>query len=326
MTYDPAMFDPALGNQWMAVAESAAITEPTRVTVMGHHLVLWRDGQNLRAFDDLCVHRGTALSLGRVDGGCLVCPYHGWRYDGSGRCVEIPAHPEVPIAAKAKATVRRCVERYGLVWVCVDEPELPEPPHFVEASAEGFHTVLCGPYTVDAEAPRVIENFLDVAHLMWVHEGLLGVPARSAIPDYRVHRVDGRLVTDVIPIYQPDPDGRGADVISDYVYEILAPMTVMFRKADGEDVFAIMLHTTPTGPRSTVAFALLTRNYALDAPDQGFVDFQDRIFAQDVRILTSQRPEKLPLDLAAEMHLKSDRLAIAYREELRRRGVSFGTA
>jgi phenylpropionate dioxygenase-like ring-hydroxylating dioxygenase large terminal subunit len=319
-------FDPALSGQWMAVAICAEVDAPVRVTVMGHHLVLWRHEGEIRAFDDLCVHRGTALSLGRVEAGCLVCPYHGWRYDGDGRCVAIPAHPDTPISSRAQAVRRPCVERNGLVWVCIGEPDSPLPPRFAEGEADGFRSVICGPYVVDAEAPRVIENFLDIAHLMWVHEGLLGVPERAAIPDYRVRREGDRLVTDVIRIYQPDPDGRGSDVMSDYVYEIMGPLTVMFRKRDDDATLAIMLHTTPLGDCSTQAFAVLSRNYAFDIPDSQFVEFQDTIFAQDVRILMSQRPEKLPLDLAAEMHLKSDRLAIAYREELRRLGVRFGTA
>jgi len=53
---------------------------------------------------------------------------------------------------------------------------------------------------------------------------------------------------------------------------------------------------------------------------------QDTIFAQDLPILESQRPELLPLDLQAELHLRSDRTALAYRTWLRRLGISFGTA
>ncbi len=54
--------------------------------------------------------------------------------------------------------------------------------------------------------------------------------------------------------------------------------------------------------------------------------FQDRIFAQDQPIVTSQLPERLPLDLAEELHLPSDRMAIAYRKYIRGLGLTFGTA
>ena len=53
--------------------------------------MLWRDAQGVaRAMRDNCVHRGTALSLGKVEGGEIVCPYHGWRFAADGRCVHIP--------------------------------------------------------------------------------------------------------------------------------------------------------------------------------------------------------------------------------------------
>ena len=67
-------------------------------------------------------------------------------------------------------------------------------------------------------------------------------------------------------------------------------------------------------------------NYGHDIPEQDLVAWQDEIFAQDQPIVQSQRPELLPLDLQAELHLRSDRLAIAYRQWLNKLGVNFGTA
>ena len=63
------------------------------VRLLGEDLVLWRAGGQAVAWQDLCVHRGTRLSLGKVEDGLLVCPYHGWRYDGNGRCVADPRAP-----------------------------------------------------------------------------------------------------------------------------------------------------------------------------------------------------------------------------------------
>jgi vanillate O-demethylase monooxygenase subunit len=71
---------------------------------------------------------------------------------------------------------------------------------------------------------------------------------------------------------------------------------------------------------------VMAMNYNLDASEADLVGFQDRIFWQDGPILQSQRPELLPLDLQAELHLKSDRTAIAYRKWLNQLGLSFGTA
>jgi phenylpropionate dioxygenase-like ring-hydroxylating dioxygenase large terminal subunit len=67
-------------------------------------------------------------------------------------------------------------------------------------------------------------------------------------------------------------------------------------------------------------------NYGYDLSEAELVAWQDRIFEQDRPILQSQRPELLPLDLQAELHLRSDRAAIAYRRWLGELGLTFGTA
>ena len=319
--------DPVLAREWMVVAASADLKDtPLKVRLFGKDIVLWRSLSGIHAFRDLCIHRGTALSLGRVEDDTLVCPYHGWRYNGTGQCVRIPAQPDLAIPTKAKAERYHVQEKYDLIWVCMTDP-VSDVPHYDEAAAN-YKTIICGPYTVEAEPPRVIENFLDVSHLMWVHEGYLGVPSHAEIPDYHVHEKDGELVSDTIYVYQPDPDGRGKDLTNNYVYKVKRPLTAYFRKSDNDtdDIFSMMLHATPNGPRQTTAYALLSRNYAFDTPDETFRSFQDTIFSQDERILLSQRPEDLPLDLAAELHIKSDRLAIAYRKYLRDLGVTTGVA
>ncbi|MEM7735907.1 MAG: aromatic ring-hydroxylating dioxygenase subunit alpha [Deinococcota bacterium] len=329
------LHDAVLEREWLPVASSEEINgTPKQVLVLGEQVALFRlDGQ-VHAFRDLCIHRGTALSLGRVEEGTLVCPYHGWRYDMSGQCVRIPAQPpEQSIPTKAKATVYAAAEAYGLVWVNLSgehmsgEGASPLAP-FPEAGDASFHSILCGPYEVDAEAPRVIENFLDVSHLMWVHEGLLGEPSHAEIPDYHVHDRNACLETDPIDILQPDPDGRGKVVTNRYVYSILRPMCVRFRKTDPDtsEVFSMLLATLPVSERRTKAFIVLSRNYGFDLVDNQFRQFQDKVFSQDESILLSQRPEELPLDLQVELHLKSDRLAIAYRQYLEQTGVTIGVA
>jgi len=67
-------------------------------------------------------------------------------------------------------------------------------------------------------------------------------------------------------------------------------------------------------------------DYAHDIPEETFRRFQDEVTAQDKVVVESQRPELLPLDLQSELHLRSDRMAIAYRKWLREIGFSYGTA
>src|SRR5271156_5317915 len=101
---DGASSDRVLLDDWHPVATSdslvAGATRP--FMLMGRELVVWRTADGtLHAADDRCPHRGTRLSIGRVDGNVLVCAYHGWRYGSSGQCVRIPAHPELVPPASA---------------------------------------------------------------------------------------------------------------------------------------------------------------------------------------------------------------------------------
>ncbi len=173
---------------WHPVAFASEVTDrPVPADLLGEPLVIWRGaGGAPRAMSDLCVHRGTALSLGRVQGDELVCAYHGWRYGADGRCVAIP-QKEDPAAVPARARVRafRVQERYGLVWVALEEPRwpLPEVPELEDGE---WAVVSAGPYRWRCDAARQVENFTDFGHFPWVHPGLLGDPERPVVPPHQV--------------------------------------------------------------------------------------------------------------------------------------------
>ncbi|OAS13406.1 aromatic ring-hydroxylating oxygenase subunit alpha [Paenibacillus oryzisoli] len=320
--------DIALIHEWHPVLLSSVLTDkPEAVIVLGEKVAIFRTTQGVHAFKDLCIHRGVPLSLGKVKGDELVCAYHGWSYDACGTCTKIPSLPkEQVIPSKAKAYVYACVEAHGLIWVCLGTPAglLPKVSAYVP---EGFKEVLMGPYTLQAAGPRIIENFLDVSHLMFVHEGLLGDSDWAEINDYHVVEEDGVLRSDEIIIYQPDADGTGRGVNSRYVYEVFGPLCVAFTKRDdvSDHIFRLFLMVLPVTEQTSVAYMLKQRNYAYDERDEVFIQFQDRLIEQDRIMVENQKPELLPLDLQAELHLKCDRLSIAYRKRLRELGVTFGT-
>jgi phenylpropionate dioxygenase-like ring-hydroxylating dioxygenase large terminal subunit len=209
--------DPVLALDWhpVAAADELVRRRVMPVRLLGEDLVLWQGGDGqVQAWRDLCVHRGTRLSLGRVEGCTLRCPYHGWVYGADGQCVSIPAQPEVPPPRRARAGVYRVAERYGLVWVCLGEPAGDLPP-FPEWEDEAFRKLLCGPYTVEASGPRIVENFLDVAHFPYVHENVLGVPDRPEIADYEAVVSDEGVEARGVRVWQPDPFGtRQGDWVS----------------------------------------------------------------------------------------------------------------
>lgn len=318
-------------NDWHVVARSAdvAVDSLLSARLLDEDLVLWRSGDRILAWRDLCVHRGTKLSLGCIRAGTLTCPYHGWAYDPTGQCIHIPAHPTLNPPARAQIQSYSVQERYGLIWVCLGHPQQDLPP-FPEWDDASYRKVFCGPYHYRASAPRAIENFLDVAHFPFVHEGMLGDPAHPEIEDYTVSVTPEGLIAKNVQVWQPDPYGglqQGARVAYDYV--VPRPFTAYFIKVSKEvreHRRVIFMTTTPVSLTESISWWWIAMNYGFDIPAEVFRQFEDEVVAGDVRILESQRPELLPLDLQAELHLPSDRTAIAYRKWLKSLGVTFGTA
>lgn len=319
--------DPVLSNDWHPVVWSSELPEgsilPARV--LGEDLVLWRVHGQANVWQDLCVHRGTRLSLGHVQGDRLSCGYHGWTYDEKGDCVRIPAHPDQKPPPKAQVRTYHCTEKYGMVWACLGEPR-DEVPEFAEWEDPSYRKVFCGPYRYNAGAPRAVENFLDVAHFPFVHAGLLGDEAHAEIQDYQVETSPSGIVARDVVVWQPDPDGTGRGSSVNYTYKVLRPFTAYFSKHSKEGDFAIQLNVTPADEATSVAWMCIALNYAPNTSDSELRAYQDKITGQDIPIVESQRPERLPLDLQAELHLRSDRIAVAYRKWLKELGLSFGTA
>ena len=330
-THEP-LNDLRLLSEWFAVGWSREVADACTVArhVLGRDIVLWRDAAGkMHCWLDLCIHRGAKLSLGAVrdHGGrsCLVCPYHGWRYGESGQCVSIPAHPGLAPPPKARAQTFAARERYGVIWVCFGEPT-GDVPDFPIAEEDDFRVLLAGPYRFRALGPRLIENLLDVAHLGIVHAGLLGDPERGEIEDYEVGMGANGPVAEEIRIWQPDPDGTGIPALVSYRYEVMGPLTAGFVKLHGERRFGILASVAPVDGEFSEMRLVMALNYGHEISDAELIAFQDRVTEQDRAIVESQRPELLPLDLQAELHLRSDRMAIAYRKWLREIGFSYGVA
>lgn len=325
--FDEMIDDPILVNDWHAVAASSQLKDdaPTRARLLEHDLVLWRNQDGVHAWYDLCVHRGARLSGGRLTDNCIACPYHGWQYDSSGRCVLIPAHPGRPAPLRARATVYPVKEKYGLVWVSLGKPAR-DVPDFPEWHDPSFRKIPAGPYIYRANGPRVIENLLDVGHFPFVHAGYLGDAARAEIGDYEVDVFPDCLVAKDIPVWQPDPDGTGRAAEVRYTFHVARPLTASFMKTSGDNRFAMFSTVTPVATCESQIWLIMALNYGHDVTAEELRRFQDAVTAQDVPVVESQRPELLPLDLQAELHLTSDRAAIAYRQWLKRIGLQYGTA
>ena len=321
----------ALRRCWHPVAYSADVGRaPRATTLLGEPLVLWRDTRDQpHAFRDVCVHRGTALSLGCVEGDEIVCPYHGWRYRGDGACTTIPqlAHP-ARVPARARAVAYAVEERYGIVWVALETPRWPIPgvPELADAA---WRTVRTGPFAWQCDASRQVENFTDFGHFAFVHQGLLGDPGNAVVAPHEV-AIDGAVVryaygrpdtpnTDEFPVFAAE---ERKDSTRRTRYALHLPYTIVEHiNWGGRDGLVYFFVSQPVDDDHCVGYCLVTRNYNLEQPDAVIQGFEQTIFGQDQRVVESQRPDRVPFDLADELHLTFDAVAVAYRRAMRAQGL-----
>lgn len=335
--------------------------EPVAVSLLGQDVVLWREHGHeghagvVHAWADRCPHRGARLSLGRVlhhlHGARLECPYHGWQFAGdtaaaqghqgapvaAGRCVHVPAAPafEPPVAHCTQ--VFEAQERHGLVWVRLERPDfsrlpasLSQPPGFETWSDPLWRQLICGPYEVQTSAPRLVENFLDLSHFGFVHEGWLGARTHAQVETGKVQEdVDG-VYAHQCKAWQPRGyAGAEEGGWVSYRYDVPHPFAAILRKdaTEGDPVSnAIALFIRPDGDeRCTAWFAMATLGDLSD--DEELRAFQDTVFAQDRPVIESQTPKRLPLGKEgpiSEVHGPADRMSSAYRRYLACLGVRLG--
>ncbi|OXM82907.1 aromatic ring-hydroxylating oxygenase subunit alpha [Paenibacillus rigui] len=320
--------DPVLANEWFVVMKSEELREdPKQVVIMGERVVVFRTRKGIYAFKDLCIHRGCALSIGKVADDNIVCPYHGWKFNSQGQCVDIPAQKKgTPIPLKAKAIKYLCEEKYGLVWVCIGDPQYPIPK-FDEFSKEGYISYVNGPFKIKSSGPRIIENFLDFTHLMWVHQGILSETHYSEVPGYQVREIEGQLITDEVVIYEYESPPSREIVPVTYVKIAMRPLIGFLRKStpSGEKN-CIMLAAFPLDHETSIVYKIHAQNFNLQMDVSQISPANDIVMQQDIVILENVKPEELPLDLQVELSLKSDQMSIAYRKWLLALGVTMGTA
>jgi phenylpropionate dioxygenase-like ring-hydroxylating dioxygenase large terminal subunit len=313
-----------LRRYWHPVAAEADVTDaPVGATLLDESIVLFRAGDTVRAFKDLCAHRGAKLSLGQVKDGRIVCPYHGFTYDGSGACVYIPSQPKDAQRLPARLALNqyRCVISCGLVWVALEEPVAPVPT-FPEFDDPGFRVHLAFRQFWDTSAARFVENATDFSHFPYVHPGTLGDPEHPEMHPFAVERTSAGLRW-VYDVKLPESANHlGSDVT--YETNLLFPFSVYLR-ALGEDGTTILFTTTqPISEGKCSMWLTFARDHSFDRPDDEWTKFSENVWWQDKRVVESQRPEELPVDLTKEVHLRAaDAGGLAYRRLLEEVGLQY---
>lgn len=166
-----------LKNCWYVAAWDYELIDGRKLarTILEKPIVMFR-GESGRyiAFDDRCCHRGAPLSMGRVEGDCLRCMYHGMKYDPSGACIEVPGQERIPKTLRVRSYPVE--ERGRLLWIWMGDPALADPdlivdyPPLHDPEWRGLPAYL----HYDANYLLIVDNLSDLAHLAFVHTNTLG--------------------------------------------------------------------------------------------------------------------------------------------------------
>jgi phthalate 4,5-dioxygenase oxygenase subunit len=166
------------------------------VRVMGQDLVLFRNGAGAWGLlDRTCPHRGADLAFGRNEGDGLRCPFHGWKFDVTGQCLETPAEPTGSrLCERIRQRSYPVLERSGILfaWLgAADSKPAPFPEQFDCFAAPGSHTfafkglwhanwLQCFEVGIDPAHPSFLHRFLNDLALEQVGDNPAGKQFRSA--------------------------------------------------------------------------------------------------------------------------------------------------
>jgi nitrite reductase/ring-hydroxylating ferredoxin subunit len=155
----------------LAAELPAPDSPPVRVELLSEKLVAFRDtAGRVGLIDEFCAHRGVSLWFGRNEEGGLRCPYHGWKYDVTGQCVDLPSEPEA-LGTRSRIRLKSypCVERGGVVWTYMGPPPLrpglPEHEWAMVADASRF----VSKRLQESNYLQALEGGIDSSHVSFLH-------------------------------------------------------------------------------------------------------------------------------------------------------------
>ncbi len=316
----------AMRNSWFAVARSVDVgTAPQQATLLGTALVLYRaggpDGAVVVAADR-CPHREAPLSAGWIADGCLVCPYHGWRFGDGGRCTRVPSSDEhVPPPPRAHLAPLASQERYGLVWVCLGTPagDVPEIPEDRDPAFRRINT----PVDVwRVSAPRMTDNFLDITHFPFVHTGTFGIAQDTVVPKVELDELDNGWYGYRYAVTARNDLGAMASGQATAVVEremssgFHLPLDVRSTIAYHTGLrHILLLLSTPIDDLTSYFTFVVWRNDDFSVSAEEIIRFDMAIGAEDKRML-QQIPGMLPLDQTSLVSVQADKCNVEWRRRL----------
>ena len=334
-----------LKNCWYVAAWDHEVTNdsPLARKILGEDVVLYRTSAGrVVAFVDRCCHRLAPLSIGRIEGDCLRCMYHGLLFDPDGKCIDIPQQDFIPPSLKQQTFP--IIERHKYVWIWMGDPALsstiePNDAHWQDDP--NWRYIPNYMHYDDASYMLITDNLLDLSHLGFVHESTLGGGRKSAEVRPKLERFDwGVRITRLYTDDAPPPYMRAMGVVKFdgpvdrwqmYEWHIRGNMLNMdFGLApQGSGAFhghfvpeALRFHTcqslTPETEDTTHYFWMNAHGFALDRPEitESLSAQAALAFEEDKRMIQAQQrvvrdhPEARMNSLAADAAVNQIRARI----------------
>lgn len=250
------------------------------------------------------------LSIGRREGDCVRCMYHGLKFAPSGQCIEAPAQQRIPVQAKVRTFP--VVERHRWIWVWMGHPDKADPalvPDTPWLDHPDWRS-LDGYIHYDVNYLLICDNLLDFSHLPFVHPTTLGGGAEYAATQPKVERIDnGVRITRWALNIDPPPFAAavkewGGKVDRWNVYNFTIPAILLMDSGmapagtgapegnrDGAIEFRGCQAITPETENSTHYFFAHPHNFSIDKPEVTRSIHRSVVsaFDEDRAIITAQQ-------------------------------------
>jgi phenylpropionate dioxygenase-like ring-hydroxylating dioxygenase large terminal subunit len=326
-----------LRKTWQPVANAADLPpgKVTGYTLLETELVIARFANGrLLAADVACPHKGARLSAGCIRDEKLMCPYHGWLFGEDGACHSIPSLVEPSPDKLALSHLRNYAvkERYGFVWVKLENAPLPdgtmhELPDVPEFEHPEWTYRMGPPMTFAAGWRREVENYLDMTHFAFAHSSTLGLCADPRIRDMEIttHPDGGYQMDAPFPALETAHEMPGKLQSAHHRRQrSWLPNFTTIRQTftDGDERVLVHIPSPNTRESCTCFWSLAISPGFKGPPPEAQIAFAVNVLDEDRRVCELQIPREVPINPArgawGVLVTPGDTLANTFQKQLRR--------